>query len=324
MPANAPTCFLLQVLEKCLGSPVSYLACHEIDAERRNLFFSFREVRAAGSPAGGSRHRSAYTSVGPPIPLGPQACAPAAADIPAASVGKTETTASTGQKQPEAAVQHRLGKATPLKKSFTPRPSRFRLEAERLSVTPPDKSSGLEKVLFRSPVKADRHPEQLQGKDKDVHVSCAGSGLVHDAAQPMEESCHAVKADEAQPSDMLVAERGNECSMVTPANQLQNGVLHAPRGVFADMQVILDPELTAEESSRYVIEPPGPVFLNCNLPNLLLSGPLQAPLCRAEHSAICCQAVEYMQTLCVATMGHALLITSEFASRIPYSLWQQR
>ncbi|KAL0052588.1 hypothetical protein WJX82_004383 [Trebouxia sp. C0006] len=150
---------------------------------------SHRLRSPAGSPAGGSRHRSAYTSVGPPIPLGPQACAPAAADIPAASVGKTETTASTGQKQPEAAVQHRLGKATPLKNSFTPRPSRFRLEAEMLSVTPPDKSSGLEK-------------------------------------------------------------RGNECSMVTPANQLQNGVLHAPRGVFADMQVILDPELTAEESSR--------------------------------------------------------------------------
>ncbi len=207
----------------------------------------FREVHAAGSPAAGSRHRSSYTSVGPPIPLGPQACAPAAA------VGRAETSASAGQKQPEAAVQHRLGKATPLKKSFTPRPSRFRLEAERLSVTPPDKSSGLEKVLFRSPIKADRPPEQLQGPCNDDTVSCTGTSLVHDAAQPMEESCHAVKADEAQPSDMLVAEPSNECSMVTPANQLQSGVQHAPQGVFAHMQVILDPELTAVESSRYVI-----------------------------------------------------------------------
>lgn len=254
-----------------------------------------REESAAGSPAGGSRHRSSYTSVGPPIPLRPQACAPGAANIPAAPVGTVEATASTGQKQPEAAVQHRLGKATPLKKSFTPRPSRFRLEAERLSVTPPDKSSGLEKVLFRSPIKADRPPEHLQGNDGKV--SRTGSGLLHDAAQPMEESCHAAEADEAQPSDMLVAEASNECSMVAPANQLQSGVQHAPRGIFAHMQVILDPELTAEESSRYVINPPGLVFSYCILPNLLLFGPLQS---RAEQSTICCQAV--------AT---------------PYSLWQQ-
>jgi len=282
-----------------------------------------REVHAAGSPAGGSRHRSAYTSVGPPIPLGPQACAPAEVPKPAAPAGRNEAIASAGQKQPEAAVQHRLGKATPLKKSFTPRPSRFRLEAERLSVTPPDKSSGLEKVLFRSPIKAERPPEQLQGTCNDDTVSCTGSGLAHEAAQPMEESCHAVKADEAQPSDMLVAEPSNECSMVTPANQLQSGVQHAPQGVFAHMQVILDPELTAEESSRYVIKPPGLVFSNCILLNLLLSGPLQAPTCRAEQSQICCQAVEYVQTLCMVTMGHALLFTSVLAARTPYSLWQQ-
>ncbi|KAL0037338.1 hypothetical protein WJX79_002876 [Trebouxia sp. C0005] len=211
---------------------------------------SHRPRSPAGSPAGGSRHRSVYTSVGPPIPLGPQACAPAAANIPAAPVGRAEATASIGQQQREAAAQHRLGKATPLKKSFTPRPSRFRLEAERLSVTPPDKSSGLEKVLFRSPVKAERPPEQPQGTCNDDKVSCSGSGMLHDAAQPMEERCHHVKADEAQPSDMLVAEPGKECSMVTPANQLQNGVQHAPQGIFAHMHVILDPELTAEESSR--------------------------------------------------------------------------
>lgn len=182
-------------------------------------------------------------------------------------MGRAEATASIGQQQREAAAQHRLGKATPLKKSFTPRPSRFRLEAERLSVTPPDKSSGLEKVLFRSPVKAERPPEQPQGTCNDDKVSCSGSGMLHDAAQPMEERCHHVKADEAQPSDMLVAEPGKECSMVTPANQLQNGVQHAPQGIFAHMHVILDPELTAEESSRYVIKPPGPVFLSCNPPN---------------------------------------------------------
>jgi len=223
------------------------------------LAVGFREVRAAGSPASGSRHHSGYTSVGPPIPLGSQPCAPAAADIPAAPLGRAEATASNGQKQPEAAAQHRLGKATPLKKSFTPRPSRFRLEAERLSVTPPDKSSGLEKVLFRSPIKAERPPEQLQGNGKDDKVSCTGSGLVHEAAQPMEESCHAVKADEAQPSDMLVAESNKECSIVTPANQLQSGGQHAPQGIFAHMQVILDPELTAEENSRYVMKPPRPV-----------------------------------------------------------------
>ena len=245
-----------------------------------------REESAAGSPAGGSRHRSSYTSVGSPIPLGPQACAPGAANVPAAPVGTVEATASTGQKQPEAAVQHRLGKATPLKKSFTPRPSRFRLEAERLSMTPPDKSSGLEKVLFRSPIKADRPPEQLQGKGNEGKVSRTGSGLLRDAAQPMEVSCRAAEADEAQPSDMLVAEASNECSMVAPANQLQSGVQHAPRGIFAHMQVILDPELTAEETSRYVIKPPGLVFSFCILPNLLFFRPLQAPTCRAEQSSL--------------------------------------
>ena len=275
-------------------------------------------MRAAGSPAGGSRHHSAYTSVGPPIPLAPPACAPAAANILAAPVGRAEPTTSTVQKQPEAAVQHRLGKATPLKKSFTPRPSRFRLEAERLVVTPPDKSSGLEKVLFRSPVKAERPAEQLQGTCNDDTVSCTGSGLVHDAAQPMEESCHAVIADVAQPSDTLVAEPRNECSMVTPANQLHSGVQHAVQGVFADMQVILDPELTAEESSRYVIKPPGPVFIGCTLP-VVFWGLCNHPL--AEQSSL--QSVVKQLDICKLSVWPPwdMLCCSHLS--LLYSLWQQ-
>ena len=181
-------------------------------------------------------------------------------------------------------MQHRLGKATPLKKSFTPRPSRFRLEAERLSLTPPDKSSGLEKVLFRFPIKADKPPEQPQGMRDNDKVSCTGPGLLQEAAQPMEDSCRPVKADEAQPSDMLVAESSNQCSMVTPANQVPSGVQHVPQGVFAHMHIILDPELTAEENSRCVIKPPDLVCLNHILPILLLSGPLHAPTCSAEQS----------------------------------------
>ena len=55
--------------------------------------------------------------------------------------------------------------------------------------------------------------------------------------------------NEAQPP-RPTPEAGDDCNMVTPANQLHGGGQAVAHGVFAHMRVILDPELTAEESDR--------------------------------------------------------------------------
>ena len=205
----------------------------------------------AGSPSSASKHRSSYSSIGAPIQLGSQQPTSTSPSLQAASARTAQAASSSQQQQPEAPPPHRLGKATPLKKSFTPRPSRFRLEAERLSVTPPDKPSGLEKVLFRSPVKADKLPAYTLDAHLDSTVSCTGDAPSQALAQHMDEDgvqAALAMQDEAQPDAMLISD---DQEMVTPANPPNVASLLASQGVFAHMRVILDPELTPEESNRY-------------------------------------------------------------------------
>ena len=208
---------------------------------------------SAGSPSGGGKHHSGHSSVGDPIHLGSQEATAPASSMPAAPVSKAEAAANPRQQHPEVSVQHRLGKATPVKKTFTPRPSRFRLEAERPSVTPPDKSSGLEKVLFRSPAKAGKAPRQAQQLPCEDAIDCIGPGSSHQDVQPMDADCAQAAPqlqNEAQPPRPTPEAGDDGCEMVTPANQLHGGGQAVAHGVFAHMRVILDPELAAEESDR--------------------------------------------------------------------------
>ena len=236
---------------------------------------SHRLQSRAASPAAGNRLRSGYASVAAPIQLSAPMEQPPAAAVPTAPTAPlaapTAASAAAGaapsrvhqQQAPASPVQHRLGKPTPLKKGFTPKPTRFRLEAERLSLTPPDKSSGLEKVLFRSPVKAAAASSTLnQGCSNDVIASASCHAAVAPEARILvmheaEQGPHATQAvpGVSGPCTDYMAEAEASQAMVTPANGCIPGVQAdrpvASQGVFAHMKVILDPELSPEESHRY-------------------------------------------------------------------------
>lgn len=240
----------------------------------------------AGSPAASNRPRSAYASVAAPIQLGAPAQQLPVAALPSSLPAPTATAAASGaaaaaasaaptrvhHQAPASPVQHRLGKPTPLKKGFTPKPTRFRLEAERLSLTPPDKSSGLEKVLFRSPVKAAAAASTgIEGCSNNAvpSASCLAANTSQPGLMiPLPETAQQAHAEQrvpdacseqvavSNPCSEQVAHLGGSQAMVTPGNGCISAMQADPPalspGVFAHMKVILDPELSPEESHRYV------------------------------------------------------------------------
>lgn len=222
-----------------------------------------RRLQPQGSPTASNRPRSAYASVAAPIQLGaPTEQLPAAAlpgPTPAPSVAAAADPSRVHQQAPASPVQHRLGKPTPLKKGFTPKPSRFRLEAERLSITPPDKSSGLEKVLFRSPVKVAAAASRAAvgcSNDNVLSASCFAAAAPQAGVMTMPEIAQQPHAAQAvpglpDPCSEHLAGHGASQEMVTPANGCISSMQADPPGVFAHMKVILDPELSPEESHRY-------------------------------------------------------------------------
>ena len=243
--------------------------------------------RRSSSRTSHSRH----ASVGAPIHLQPQ---PASRTAPAVAVATAAATAPAEAQAPpdvtipqedSSAPQARLGKATPLKKIFTPKPSRFRLEAERRSVTPPDKCTEAAKLLFGSPEKQTRQLDALQESVKAdgtaealqpnvvsvVEISAQSDVAVTSEMMQTADIVQAANCIVPEPSEAQAAQRmdtemplamfgatSDACTSanadhtsaasqlaVTPANQIC-----APKGVFFGMKVILDPELPHEESVR--------------------------------------------------------------------------
>lgn len=160
----------------------------------------------------------------------------------------------------EAPVNHRMGKVTPLKSSFTPRPSRFRLEAERCSPHPHDGcSDGLQQVLFASPVKQDSLAMQCQ----DVSMEPAMIQTTTDLSDSNTIGCEQLRqlqqqqatqstahntVDYAQASTVAprsVRESGAACSLATP--------VAAARPVFNSMHFIVDPDFLPDQQHRYAI-----------------------------------------------------------------------
>ena len=233
----------------------------------------------AASPAASNRPRSGYASVAAPIQLSvptaqlPMAAFPRSVPAPTASAASAVAAAAAPaaavplrarhEQEPASPMQRRLGKPTPLKKGFTPKPTRFRLEAQRLSLTPPDKSSSLEKVLFRSPVKAAAAASQVsQGCNENPVAGCdiaaapeAGPLVMREAEQW--QGATGVGPDLSHPCSERMTEFVGSQAMVTPANSCGQ-VMQAdppapalPQGVFAHMKVLLDPELSQTENHRY-------------------------------------------------------------------------
>lgn len=228
------------------------------------------------SPAASNRLRSGYASVAAPIQLSAPTAQPLTAavpsSLPAPIVAAATATAAAApaaatlrrahhEQAPASPAQHRLGTPTPLKKGFTPKPSRFRLEAERLSLTPPDKSSGLEKVLFSSPVKAAVAPS-TGCCSNDAAAGCnAAAARAPEAEEMIMQEAEQLQAATgvgpggSDPYSEQMAEAVCRQAMVTPANGgvqgMQADLPCLRQGVFAHMRVVLDPELSPEESHRY-------------------------------------------------------------------------
>ena len=223
----------------------------------------------AASPDASNRIPSRYASVAAPIQLAAPSAQPPTAALPApttsaavAAAPAAAAASSTHHEQvPASPVQHRLGRPTPMKKGFTPKPTRFRLEAEGLSLTPPDKPSSLEKVLFRSPVKAAAAPSKVnQGCSEDAIAGCNAAAAPEALPLVMREAEQRQGASGVVPdvSDLCsqhMAEAVGSQAMVTPANScaqlMQADPPALPQGVFAHMKVILDPELSPQEGQRY-------------------------------------------------------------------------
>ena len=221
----------------------------------------------AGSPSAASRRRASYASVAAPIQLAPPAQASSvaavsrplpSAPIPAAAAAAPAEASSRMQQQlPGSPVQHRLGKPTPLKKGFTPKPTRFRLETERLSITPPGKPSGLEKVLFTSPVKlmvSVTSNSISGGSDAPCCAESAAEMQTGHLPKPDHEAI-AVTQDVTACCDALMTDAEHGQQLITPpavgTPAPQDGVQVKPEAVFSHMRVILDPELSLEETNRY-------------------------------------------------------------------------
>ena len=216
------------------------------------------------SPAATNRLRFGYASVAAPIQLNAPMAQPLTAALPSSLPAPAAAAAAPAgaalrrahhEQAPASPVQHRLGKPTPLKKGFTPKPSRFRLEAERLSLTPPDKSSGLEKVLFRSPVKAAAMSSTGCSDDAAAAARMPEAGVVLMQEAEQLQVATGIGPGGSDPCSAQVAEAVCRQAMVTPANagvqSMQADHPCLPQGVFAHMKVILDPELSPDESHRY-------------------------------------------------------------------------
>ena len=226
----------------------------------------------AASPVASNRLRSGYASVAAPIQLSAPTAQPPTTALPSSLPAPIASAASAAAAAPAAAprrvhdeqvpaspVQHRLGKPTPLKKGFTPKPTRFRLEAERLSLTPPDKPSGLEKVLFRSPVKAAAAPSNFNPAcNENVIAGCDGAAAPEAgplADQSLWQAATGAGPGVSDPCSDQMDEAVSSQAMVTAANSFTPVMLAGPsalpQGVFAEMKVILDPELSPQEGQRY-------------------------------------------------------------------------
>ena len=227
--------------------------------------------RAASSSVS-SRTQSGFASVAEQIPLNPPAhqqqqhaaafpklMMPVAATAAAAAgaADSSDNANAVGQ-QPclPSPMRHRLGKPTPLQKGFTPKPSRFRLEAERLSVTPPDKSNGLEKILFTSPVKPaaqDCAPMQTDSSStlsEALQTSVEEQIPVQQAAGELRLPAVPLGHNASASSNTKMAHAEHSPEMATPA-YMPAHVQTPTAGVFADMRFILDPELSSDDSGRY-------------------------------------------------------------------------
>lgn len=149
------------------------------------------------------------------------------------------------QQLQEAAAPQRQGKATPLRGCFTPRPSRFRLEAER--ITPHRELEDLQQALFHSPVKQ----QDFIAADADQAVPMETSNTEAARSSSLAEQTEQTQV-EADPVQTQSTSRAESFSEAAGAGLSSCATPAATPSVFSHMSFILDPEFLSEQRQRYL------------------------------------------------------------------------
>ena len=142
----------------------------------------------------------------------------------------------------DAPVNSRLGKVTPLKGGFTPRPSRFRLEAERCSPMLHSRPDQLQQALFSSPVK-EANMDPVSG----ANAGCVGPLDAHIAAAASASADHS-RDYRAQNETAEPASDTMEGS--TPADFAAASSTDTQSAVFSNMHFILDSNFLPDQQHR--------------------------------------------------------------------------
>ena len=171
-------------------------------------------------------------------------------ELPAATASVPEsraaaaTEAAAHSNVPDVPINPRLGKVTPLKGSFTPRPSRFKLEAERCTPTsrsPPDQ---LQQALFSSPIKQANMTHLF-----DADAGCVDSASAQIAAAPYakhSKDCRAL-IEPAEPTPQML-ERSRPADVPAPNSMETPSAVPA---VFSNMHFTLDSDFLPDQQHRY-------------------------------------------------------------------------
>lgn len=146
-------------------------------------------------------------------------------------------------------VKHRLGQVTPLKSSFTPRPSRFRLEAERCSPFPCSPSDHVQQALFSSPVRQHECTAQLEPVSENPSVAQTATALSESYGRGWkDQAMHSGCRPEDAAAAVAAADRN---VMQDSAARYRLEVPSAKTPVFNEMHFILDPGFLPEQQHRY-------------------------------------------------------------------------
>lgn len=189
---------------------------------------------AQASSVNFSQHEPALQSGGLPA---------ATASVPESRT-EDATEAAAHSNVPDVPINPRLGKVTPLKGSFTSRPSRFRLEAERCTPTSRSRPDQLQQALFSLPIKQANMIHLF-----DADAGCSGSASAQVAAAPSAKHSKDYRAliEPAEPATQMM--EGSTPADVAAPNSMETP--SAVPAVFSNMHFTLDSGFLPDQQHRY-------------------------------------------------------------------------
>lgn len=147
-------------------------------------------------------------------------------------------------------VSHQLGKVTPLKSSFTPRPSRFRLEAERCTPSQCCDSDSLQQVLFTSPIKEEGAADMADNMPMESSVTQTNGILLDNSKGGSQQEQAAEAAAQQNDVPMTTETAASSHDMNEAAACILETPSAAAQAIFRNMHFILDPAFLPDQQHR--------------------------------------------------------------------------